>query len=561
MDFEQAERQFQRLQAQCQQGELDESQYRVEVAKLLLRDAEGMFWMLDAETGAWFCNRGDGWIKADPGAEAKAEPPPGRRRGASRLAAGRGGRWRRWLASAVLVVLLAAAAALVLLRWPENTGRMPAATAEPTTQVEVVIASPPEGGIVALGQEVGIEAMLQIPPNLASAARAELQVDGEAIAAQAVRPAAQPGQAALPLSFPWRPKAAGEHEIAVIVWDNGGEPLGQATIHLQAAEESGELLPEPACTPDAAFLADVTVPAGAEFGPGARMEKVWQVRNSGTCAWGVDYDLVRIAGQSLGAAAEVPVPPTAAGEVANLEVSLTAPEEPGSYGSSWRLRSPRHIFFGPLLALTVEIKSLVESDQPPAAPAELAARLTEDGQAVRLTWEDRSDNEDAFRVYRQDVEASIGLAPANSQLFVDRSAICGRTYRYAVVAFNAAGSSAATQSAPVSTPRCAVRDMPPSLLFTVVPTEVVASSTFTVVVEALDDVAVAQVLMRGEGTGDAGLDAGRIFACGKDACTATWPLTWTGELSTTLTLVAVARDSAGQESAPARAQIRIRPPR
>ncbi len=553
MDFEQAERQFEQLQAQRQRGELGESEYRFEVAKLLLRDTDGAFWMLDAETGTWFCNRGEGWTESHPGTEAKAE--------AEAAAARRGGRWRRSATSAVLVVLLAAAAAIVYFRWPGNTGRAPAGTAEPAAQVEVAIASPPDGGTVALGQEVGIEANLQVGPDLTSSARAELQVDGETIAVQAVRTTMQPGQAALPLSFPWRPKAAGEHEISVVVLDNGGELLGQATIRLQVAEDSGELLPEPACTPNAAFLADVTMLPGTEFAPGARMEKVWQVRNSGTCAWGVDYELVRVAGHSLGGADQVPVPPTAAGEAANLEITLTAPEEPGTYGNSWRLRSPRHDFFGPLLVLTVEIKSLVETSLPPAAPAELVARLTEDGQAVRLTWQDRSDNEDAFRIYRQDVEASIGLAPANSQLFVDRSAICGRTYRYAVVAFNAAGSSAVAQSALVTTPRCAVRDTPPSLEFTLVPTEVVASSTFTIVVQAVDDLALAHVLIRGEGTGDPGLDAGRIFACGQASCIASWPLTWSGEISTTLTLVAVARDSAGQESEPARAQVRVRPPR
>jgi hypothetical protein len=99
----------------------------------------------------------------------------------------------------------------------------------------------------------------------------------------------------------------------------------------------------------------------------------------------------------------------------------------------------------------------------------------------------------------------------------------------------------------------------PTLSLTVVPTQVVAGGTFTVTVQALDDIALAQVLIRGEDTGDPSLDAGRVFGCGEAACAASWPLSWSGEVSTTLTLVAVARDSSGQESEPARVEVRIRP--
>jgi hypothetical protein len=554
-DFSQAKRQFERLRVQWEQGALDEEQYRFEVAKLLLRDADGAFWMIDANSGAWFCNRGEGWVEADA-AQAEAAAQTAGRRGETG-AARRGARRRLLTAGGLLLILAAAAAAIVLRGWPFGAVPGPAATAAPTAQVEVAIASPPDGGTVALGQEVGIEAMLEAGSGLPADARVELQIGGEAVATQPGQ-AILPGQT-LPMSFPWRPKAAGEHEISVAVLDEAGVLLGRDTIHLHVGEDPGEIVPGPACTPDAAFLADVTIPPGAEFAPGARMEKVWQVRNSGTCAWGVDYELVRTAGEGLSAADQVAVPPTAAGEAANLEVVLVAPDEVGSYSSAWRLRSPQHVFFGPQLTISVEVKSLAESSLPPQAPANPRARISDDGQAVRLTWEDQSDNEDAFRIYREDVEASIGLVPADSQLFVDRSATCGHVYRYGVVAFNAAGSSALAEAPPVTLPRCALRDEAPTLALTVVPTEVLPGGTFTVTVQALDDVAVAQVLIRGEDTGDSSLDQGRLFACGEATCTASWPLSWSGEVSATLTFVAVARDSGGQESEPARVEVRIRP--
>jgi fibronectin type 3 domain-containing protein len=83
------------------------------------------------------------------------------------------------------------------------------------------------------------------------------------------------------------------------------------------------------------------------------------------------------------------------------------------------------------------------------------AIVIEGGNGVQLTWVDRSDDEDAFRIYRDDVEASIGLVPADTEVFVDRSVACGNTYRYSVVAFNAAGASAPEEAQPVTMPPCA----------------------------------------------------------------------------------------------------------
>jgi hypothetical protein len=189
--------------------------------------------------------------------------------------------------------------------------------------------------------------------------------------------------------------------------------------------------------------------------------------------------------------------------------------------------------------------------------------------AVQLTWLDRSDNEDAFRVYRDDIDASIGLAPANAELFLDRTVACGNTYQYHVVAFNSAGVSALSDAAEVALPSCTQDDALPALVLTVVPTQVVASGTITIAFQATDDQGLAQVEIQGEETGNAELDAGLIFACEKTVCAGTWPVTVTlaalgveptAGISGTLTIVGVARDSTGQESAPQELRVVILPP-
>jgi hypothetical protein len=188
---------------------------------------------------------------------------------------------------------------------------------------------------------------------------------------------------------------------------------------------------------------------------------------------------------------------------------------------------------------------------------------------VQLTWLDRSENEDAFRVYRDDIDASIGLAPANAELFMDRTVTCGNTYQYHVVAFNSAGVSALSAAAEATLPHCAQPDAPPSLVLTVVPTQVVASGIITVAFQAIDDLGLAQVTIQGKETGNAELDAGLIFPCENTICAGSWPLTVsltalgidpTARISGTLTIVGVARDSEGQESPLQQQQVIVLPP-
>lgn len=56
--------------------------------------------------------------------------------------------------------------------------------------------------------------------------------------------------------------------------------------------------------------------------------------------------------------------------------------------------------------------------------------------AARLNWEDTSDNEDGFRIYRAVPIAEVG---PNVTTFVDKNAVPGSCY--AVQSFNSAGGS------------------------------------------------------------------------------------------------------------------------
>jgi hypothetical protein len=557
-DADQAERRYRELQKLHRSGALDDDAFRVEVAKLLWRDSHGVFWMPDAETGEWICNRGGGWVTGDPHTEPHLQAArPGTRKEKPR-------RLRRFLVASVVVLALAATATgIVLWQQPPLAPYPVLSTPTEPPQVRVTIASPTEGSQVALGQVVAIEATIDGLPDLWGVDHVRFRINGQLLVSQPVRAKIQPNQVSLPLSQAWRPASLGAHQVTVTAYSAQDEPLGAASLSLNVVEASAEPLSAAACTPGATFVADVTIAAGTAFPPGARMDKVWQVRNSGTCAWGVGHELVLVEGEDLGAPHAIPVPPTAAGEMADLAVTFWAPAETGTHASVWQLQAPDGQFFGPTLPLSIEVAVQAVENRPPQPPTDLQAAVIGDGSAVRLTWVDQSDNEDAFRIYREDVEASVGLAPAGAEQFVDQGIACGHTYRYHIVAFNAAGVSEASELATATLPPCALpADMPPTLILTVVPTQVVASGTFTVVFQASDDLGITLVEIHGQDTGEPAIDAGRAFSCTEPICTGAWPLNRSGDVTAaiTLTLMAVAQDSSGQESAPATTTVEIRPP-
>jgi len=567
MDYKQAESRYRVLQAQRGAGEMDDETFRFEVAKLLLQDERGVLWMLDAEQETWICNRGEGWERGDP----RLEPPPLKAPGVEHRPRRRAA---RWLALGMTLLSLFVLAGVIVL-W-QGALAVPwnpfLPTPAPDTQVKIIIASPADGSQVALGQEIAIESTIDAMPDLQDVERVVLEVNGKKVNTLAVQPQTQAHDGSFPLSQPWRPESAGEYRVVVMVFSTENQILGTAAVTLQVAAPD-EVLAEPACVPDASFVADVTIPPDTAFPPSVRMDKVWQVRNSGSCAWGVGYQLVQLEGSGLISPDTVSVPPTAAGEAVDLAITLWAPAEVGAYVNLWRLRSPEGDLFGPTLPLTIHVEVLAQRDLPPKGPADLAATVDPDGTEaavvgvrtrppkVRLTWSDQSDNEDAFRIYRADMEASIGLAPAGTEQFVDEQVACGNTYLYSIVAFNAAGTSAESSSVEVTLSPCAPADEPPSLSLTVVPTQVRANEPFALVFQASDDMGLNLVVVWGVETEDPVLNSGRAFTCTGTLCAGGWPLTWTQPTSIPLTLVAVALDSSGKKSEPAWLTFTILAPR
>jgi hypothetical protein len=105
---------------------------------------------------------------------------------------------------------------------------------------------------------------------------------------------------------------------------------------------------------DAVFVGDVTVPDNTRFNTGETFKKTWRVRNNGTCPWPGDTVLDFFEGDRMNAPESVRVGVLEPDQYLEVTVPLYAPDEPGSYDSTWRLRTAEG-FFGSKLTMAVQV--------------------------------------------------------------------------------------------------------------------------------------------------------------------------------------------------------------
>jgi hypothetical protein len=96
------------------------------------------------------------------------------------------------------------------------------------------------------------------------------------------------------------------------------------------------------------FVADVTVEDGEEIAAGTAYTKTWSVRNSGTCEWSTEFQLLYNGGDQMGGpssskpfTAAVPV-----GQNGNVSIALVAPSTAGDYTGYWALADASGTPFG-----------------------------------------------------------------------------------------------------------------------------------------------------------------------------------------------------------------------
>ncbi|MBK8783377.1 MAG: hypothetical protein IPO22_16590 [Anaerolineales bacterium] len=98
----------------------------------------------------------------------------------------------------------------------------------------------------------------------------------------------------------------------------------------------------------AQFIADVTVPDGTSYAPGATFKKTWRLKNIGTCTWNsADVSLIFDSGEKMGAPASVALPTTVApGQTVDISLDMTAPSAAGHYFGYYKFKSASGGVFG-----------------------------------------------------------------------------------------------------------------------------------------------------------------------------------------------------------------------
>jgi hypothetical protein len=104
----------------------------------------------------------------------------------------------------------------------------------------------------------------------------------------------------------------------------------------------------PAASCDQAqFVRDITIPGGMKVPAGGQFTKTWLVKNTGTCTWTSDYDLVFSQGNQLSGTQTNALPGgVKPGDSIELSLALTAPAKDGEYTGSWKLRNGSGQVFG-----------------------------------------------------------------------------------------------------------------------------------------------------------------------------------------------------------------------
>jgi ABC-type amino acid transport substrate-binding protein/heat shock protein HslJ len=155
-----------------------------------------------------------------------------------------------------------------------------------------------------------------------------------------------------------------------------------------------------ACIDGMSFVEDLTYPDNhmttpATFYPGTEFQKGWKIKNTGTCAWDINYTLVYVGGNSP--AALMGGQPTAVNSTVNpglmydMFVNLVAPLQTGTYQGFWQMRNPLGQFFGERIWVGIQV--VPPPGQPTTVPQPIIQRFSANpaqinaGGSVTIQWE------------------------------------------------------------------------------------------------------------------------------------------------------------------------------
>ena len=115
-------------------------------------------------------------------------------------------------------------------------------------------------------------------------------------------------------------------------------PVTQASV--TNAPPTSSVVNPPDCKSSAAFVADVTVPDNTSFKQGEKFNKVWRIKNTGTCTWTEQYNLVFYDGDQMSAPDSSPLSVTKPGDTLDIAVDMVAPMKAQVSRADFQIHTP-----------------------------------------------------------------------------------------------------------------------------------------------------------------------------------------------------------------------------
>ena len=205
--------------------------------------------------------------------------------------------------------------------------------------------------------------------------------------------------------------------------------------------------PAPTATPVACydrmqFISDVTVPDGTVMNPGQDFDKIWRIKNIGTCSWDSTYRIVFVQGDQMSGKPEAVKGVVKPGATYDMVIDQTAPTVPGNYGGLWQMVNGKNVPFGNRLWVKITVPGTppptavpptatsVPPVQPTLAPTPVITSFTAIpdnvllGAPVTLTWSFSGQDLAAASMTRTDPDGTVvdltgGMGVPESGTYVD----------------------------------------------------------------------------------------------------------------------------------------------
>jgi len=138
----------------------------------------------------------------------------------------------------------------------------------------------------------------------------------------------------------------------------GSTPIAGFTQVASTAAPGGGVALGDSCL-NSSFEEDVTIPDGQIVKGGETLQKIWKLRNIGSCTWDEGFRLVNIGGDPAVGVTNFEFQSkdaVAGGEAINIGIWFTAPCAAGQYESHWRMQDDAGNYFGTYLSLYIEVQ-------------------------------------------------------------------------------------------------------------------------------------------------------------------------------------------------------------